>query len=234
MMTTSLGVIEMEIYTARAPITAANFLAYVDGGHLDGAAFYRVVSPANDNGAPVISVIQGGIGAAPAPFSPIAHETTEQTGLQHLDGTISMARGAVGSATSEFFICIGAQPALDYGAGRNPDGQGFAAFARVTNGMDVVRAIHAAPANAPTDDQYVRGSVTRAARYDPFRAAAVTARISSSRFRSFDRRSRRAATEHPRARHCLLRWPCLASRAGLLRSSFAATSDSQDPAQSAR
>ena len=158
-MTTSLGVIELEVYVASAPITAANFLAYVDGSHYDGAAFDRVVSPENDNGSPVISVIQGGIGAGAAPMPPIAHETTEQTGLMHLDGTISMARGAVGTATSEFFICIGAQPALDYGAERNPDGQGFAAFARVTSGMDVVRAIHAAPANAPTADAYVRGQL---------------------------------------------------------------------------
>jgi peptidyl-prolyl cis-trans isomerase A (cyclophilin A) len=158
-MTTSLGVIEIEVYADRAPLTAANFLRYVDGGHLDGATFYRAVSPENDNGTPVISVIQGGIGAAPAPFPPIAHETTEQTGLMHVDGSVSMARGAVGTATSEFFICIGAQPALDHGAARNPDGQGFAAFARVIDGMEVVRAIHAAPANAPTDDQYVRGQL---------------------------------------------------------------------------
>lgn len=158
-LTTTAGIIEIEVYTDRAPLTATNFLNYVDGGHLDGASFYRVVSPANDNGTPAISVIQGGIDAAPAPFPPIAHETTEQTGLLHLDGTISMARGAVGTATSEFFICIGAQPALDHGALRNPDGQGFAAFARVVDGMDVVRAIHAAPANAPTNDQYVRGQI---------------------------------------------------------------------------
>ena len=158
-MTTTAGVIEIEVYTDRAPLTAANFLNYVDDGHLDGASFYRAVSPANDNGTPVISVIQGGIGAAPAPFPPIAHETTEQTGLLHLDGTISMARGAVGTATSEFFICIGAQPALDHGALRNPDGQGFAAFARVIDGLDVVRTIHASPANAPTNDQYVRGQI---------------------------------------------------------------------------
>jgi peptidyl-prolyl cis-trans isomerase A (cyclophilin A) len=158
-MTTTLGSIEIEVYSDRAPVSAANFLRYVDGGHLDGATFYRVVSPENDNGRPVISVIQGGIGDASAPFAPIEHETTEQTGLRHVDGTISMARGAVGTATGDFFVCIGDQPALDFGAMRNPDGQGFAAFGRVVAGMDVVRAIHGAPANASTADEYVRGQI---------------------------------------------------------------------------
>lgn len=158
-MTTALGSIEIEVYSDRAPVSAANFLRYVDGGHLDGATFYRVVSPENDNGRPVISVIQGGIGDAPAPFAPIEHETTEQTGLRHVDGTISMARGAVGTATGDFFVCIGDQPALDFGAMRNPDGQGFAAFGRVVAGMDVVRAIHGAPPTASTADEYVRGQI---------------------------------------------------------------------------
>jgi peptidyl-prolyl cis-trans isomerase A (cyclophilin A) len=117
------------------------------------------VSPENDNGTPVISVIQGGIGDAAAPFPPIEHETTKRTGLKHVDGTISMARGAVGTAASEFFICIGDQPALDFGAMRNADGQGFAAFGRVVAGMDVVRAIHAMPANAATSDNYVSGQM---------------------------------------------------------------------------
>jgi peptidyl-prolyl cis-trans isomerase A (cyclophilin A) len=70
-----------------------------------------------------------------------------------------MARGAVGTATSEFFICIDDQPALDFGALRNPDGQGFAAFGRVVAGMHVVHAIHNAPADAPTTDEYVSGQI---------------------------------------------------------------------------
>lgn len=156
---TTLGVIEIDVYTDRAPLTAANFLRYVDGGHYDGTGFYRTVSPENDNGDPVISVIQGGRGNLASLFPPIDHETTEQTGLTHVDGTISMARGEAGTATSEFFVCIGDQPALDFGATRNPDGQGFAAFGRVVSGMDVVRAIHATPANAATDDEYVRGQI---------------------------------------------------------------------------
>lgn len=78
-----------------------------------------------------------------APLPPIGHESTRQTGLRHLDGTISMARNAPGSATAEFFIRIGDQPELDFGGHRNPDGQGFAAFGQVVEGMQVVRALHA-------------------------------------------------------------------------------------------
>lgn len=158
-MQTSMGVIEIELYPEQAPVTVANFLRLVDGKHLDGATFYRTVSPENDNGEPPIAVIQGGIGDAESPFPPIAHESTEQTGLPHLDGSLSMARSEVGTASTEFFICIGDQPALDFGATRNPDGQGFAVFGQVTAGMDVVRAIHGAPADAPTDFDYFRNQL---------------------------------------------------------------------------
>jgi len=158
-MQTSLGDIELELYPEQAPVTVANFLALVDGGFLDGATFYRTVSPDNDNGSPVISVIQGGIGDAEGPFPPIEHESTASTGLAHVDGSISMARGAVGTASTEFFICIGAQPALDFGATRNADGQGFAAFGRVVDGMDVVHAIHTQPADAPTEEAYFRNQL---------------------------------------------------------------------------
>jgi peptidyl-prolyl cis-trans isomerase A (cyclophilin A) len=159
LMTTGLGDIEMEIDTDAAPVTAANFLRLVDGGHLDGGSFYRAVSPENDNGSPVISVIQGGLGDAESPFPPIVHESTADTGLLHLDGAVSMARGEVGTASTEIFICIGDQPALDFGAARNPDKQGFAVFGRVTQGMDVVKAIHSQPADAPTEEAYVAGQI---------------------------------------------------------------------------
>ena len=158
-MTTNLGVIEMEVYTYAAPITASNFLRLVDGGHMDGGSFYRAVSPENDNGSPIISVIQGGLGDAESPFSPIAHETTADTGLLHVDGAVSMARADVGTASTELFICIGDQPALDFGATRNPDGQGFAVFGRVINGMDVVKAIHTQPADSPTESAYMAGQI---------------------------------------------------------------------------
>ncbi len=150
-MTTSKGIIELEVYLERAPVTAANFLRYVDAGLYDGGEFYRVVRMDNQPQSRVkIEVIQGGLGVSTYDeaeprrgFPPIAHETTQTTGLQHEDGTVSMARLAPGTASSEFFVCIGDQPSLDYGGARNPDGQGFAAFGRVTAGMDVVRAIQA-------------------------------------------------------------------------------------------
>jgi len=144
-LVTELGEIEVVVDTDRAPRTAANFLAYVDQGRFAGASFYRVVRLDNQPHNDVkIEVIQGGLsidGDHPAALPPIAHETTEQTGLRHLDGVLSMARDAPGTASSEFFICIGDQPELDFGGRRNPDGQGFAAFGRVVRGMDVVRQI---------------------------------------------------------------------------------------------
>jgi peptidyl-prolyl cis-trans isomerase A (cyclophilin A) len=160
-MATSEGPIELELYVDQAPITVTNFLRLIDGEHLDGSAFYRVVSYETDNGSPKIEVIQGGLGDADRPFDPIDHETTEQTGIRHLDGVISMARGAVGTATSEFFICIGDQSALDYGQARHPDKQGFAAFGKVISGMDVVRRIKNLPADAPLDSAYAKGQILR-------------------------------------------------------------------------
>ena len=158
-MQTSLGAIELELYPEQAPLTVENFVRLADGGHLDGASFYRTVSPQNDNGAPVISVIQGGIGDAESPFAPIAHETTQQTGLPHIDGSLSMARSEVGTASTEFFICIGAQPALDFAGTRNADGEGFAVFGQVVSGMDVVHAIHQSPADAPTEFEYFQNQL---------------------------------------------------------------------------
>ena len=143
---TDVGAFEIEVNTEVAPLTVANYLAYVDAKLLDGGSVYRIVTLANQ--APdtrhKIEVVQWGMnppdGKAP-PLPPIAHETTRDTGLRHRDGTVSMARSTPGSATSEFFICIGDQPELDFGGGRNPDGQGFAAFGRVVAGQDVVRAL---------------------------------------------------------------------------------------------
>ena len=105
-MQTTYGEIQIELYPDKAPVSASNFLRYVDGGHYDGSSFYRTVRYGNDNGNPKIEVIQGGRGDAEAPFDAIAHETTEQTGILHTDGVISMARGDIGTASSEFFICI--------------------------------------------------------------------------------------------------------------------------------
>ena len=153
---TDAGDFVIEVDLARAPVTAANFLRYADAGHYHGGSFYRTVTYESDNGDPKIEVIQGGLGnGATAPLPPIEHESTDLTGLTHLDGTVSMARGAAGTAASEFFICIGDQPGLDAGAARNADRLGFAAFGQVVEGMDVVRRIHQQPADAPTDVAYV-------------------------------------------------------------------------------
>lgn len=144
-ISTELGEIHVTLDLKNAPVTSSNFLRYIDAGLFDDACFYRVVRPDNQPASPVkIEVIQGGRYRAEehGGFDPIGHETTDQTGILHLDGTISMARNEPGTATSEFFICVGDQPELDFGGKRNPDGQGFAAFGKVTAGMDVVRKIH--------------------------------------------------------------------------------------------
>jgi len=146
---TELGDMEVEIYEKAAPLTAGNFLKYVEEDRFEGAVFYRVVTMDNQPDNDIkIEVIQGGLGDDPLALGlpPIEHETTEETGLRHLDGTISMAWADPGTASSEIFICVGDQPELDFGGKRNPDGQGFAAFGRVIKGMDVVRKIQAQPA----------------------------------------------------------------------------------------
>lgn len=145
---TPLGSMEVELDTVRAPTTARNFLRYVDQDSYRGGRFHRTVRPDNQPENPVkIEVIQGGLDSVRAKdFPPIMLERTTETGLSHRDGTISMARDGPDTATSDFFICIGDQPELDFGGKRNPDGQGFAAFGRVVRGMDVVRQIQTARA----------------------------------------------------------------------------------------
>lgn len=144
---TELGAIEVVLDSAKAPRTAANFLGYVDSGAYVGGRFHRTVTLQNQPQSQVkIEVIQGGAAQEDKDRPPIALERTRDTGLRHVDGAISMARGTPDSATSDFFLCIGDQPELDFGGRRNPDGQGFAAFGRVVKGMDVVRTIQARPA----------------------------------------------------------------------------------------
>lgn len=149
---TSLGTISVEIDEQHAPGTAANFLGYVDRGEYDGSRFYRTVTLDNQpNDTIRIAVIQGGLASLDdyprRDVATIRLERTTETGLKHRDGTISMARLEPDSANSEFFICVGDQPELDFGGRRNPDGQGFAAFGQVVDGMDVVRAINTQPAD---------------------------------------------------------------------------------------
>lgn len=150
-LTTDLGVIEAELLPESAPATVANFLRYVDAGRYTGGVFHRTVTLQPDNqpqNAVKIEVIQGGVNPefAERDWPAIPLERTRDTGLKHRDGTLSMARAGPDTATSDFFICLGDQPELDFGGRRNPDGQGFAAFGQVTRGLDVVRRIQRAPA----------------------------------------------------------------------------------------
>ena len=148
---TTRGVITATVDSAQAPISAANFLRYVDSLAYAGGRFHRAVTMQNQPTDTVrIEVIQGGpnVARVGARFAAIALERTRDTGLRHRDGTLSMARGGPDSATSDFFICIGDQPALDFGGTRNLDGQGFAAFGVVTSGMDIVRMIQQSPVTA--------------------------------------------------------------------------------------
>lgn len=150
---TSKGDIEVELYPTLAPETVKNFLRYVDDHRYEGGRFHRTVTMDNQPDKKVkIEVIQAGVNPkfAEKDFPPVKIERTNKTGVKHEDGTISMARDAPDSATSDFFICIGAQPELDYGGKRNPDGQGFAAFGKVIKGMDIVRLIQKSPAKEQT------------------------------------------------------------------------------------
>ena len=149
---TERGNIDVVLDSAKAPVTVANFLRYVDKGAYTNGVFHRAVTLANQSNDSVkIQVIQGGANPRRDPtlrLPPIPLERTSDTGLRHHDGTLSMARAGPNTATSDFFICIGDQPSLDFGGRRNLDGQGFAAFGQVTSGMDVVRAIQTSRATA--------------------------------------------------------------------------------------
>ena len=136
---TSEGTIVVELEAKRAPITSANFLHYVDAHRFDGTTFYRAARAHSD---PHKGLIQGGVDHdMPKTFLPIRHEPTSQTGIRHLDGTLSMARNDPGSAMGDFFITIGPAQGLDAAPGY----PGYAAFGHVVGGMDVARRILAKP-----------------------------------------------------------------------------------------
>jgi peptidyl-prolyl cis-trans isomerase A (cyclophilin A) len=149
---TTLGSIDLVVDTKHAPVTAANFLKYVDGHLYDGGRFHRATRPDNYTPAlpnrPPMEIIQGGINPAKRAegFGPIPLERTSVTGLKHVVGTVSMARAPeADTATSDFFICLDDQPSLDFGGRRFDDAQGAAAFGHVLKGMDVVRRIQQQP-----------------------------------------------------------------------------------------
>lgn len=138
---TTAGRIVVELETRRAPVTAANFMRYVDARRLDGTRFYRVAKVAERFG-----FVQFGIsGAAAKMFPPIRHEPTTRTGLKHLEGTLSMARLKPGTATADITISVGDQGSFDADPSKPGDNLGYAAFGRVVEGMDVVLKIFDAP-----------------------------------------------------------------------------------------
>ncbi len=149
---TNFGDIIVELYPEKAPKTVAAFLSYVDSGYYKESSFYRVLKEEDQPSIAFKSeLIQGGIWGIKnkllASLKGIPHENTNETGILHKDGTISLARGDTGTATSEFFICVGDQPAYDYGGAANADKQGFATFGKVIKGMEYVRQIHSQPDN---------------------------------------------------------------------------------------
>lgn len=144
---TSYGDIELELFDKKAPKTAGAFLAYVDSGFYDNSNFYRVLNITNQpSDAPKTELIQGGLWKTnndkARSLKGTPHETTQQTGILHKTGVISMARNEPGSATTEFFICMDDEPGLDYGGENMADKLGFAAFGRVVKGMDVAKTIY--------------------------------------------------------------------------------------------
>lgn len=146
--------IEIELYPDNAPITVHNFMQYCIEGRYKNSTFYRSVRNNNQPDEKYkIQVLQGGLkdDFHPLMWDPIKHESSNETGILHRNGIFSMARNEPGSATSEFFICIGDNPELDYGGKRNPDGQGFAAFGKVISGMDAVDRYW----QMPTKGQYL-------------------------------------------------------------------------------
>jgi peptidyl-prolyl cis-trans isomerase A (cyclophilin A) len=153
---TDKGVILAELADDKAPITVANFLHYVDTGRMDGAVFYRA---SRAPGAPTIGFIEGGVKDPRKLFPPIAHESTLDTGLKHLDGSLSMARFAPGTAVSDFSIFSGDAPYLDAHPEAPGDNLGYAVFGQVIEGMDVVRAILALPTTGVAQTPAMQGQI---------------------------------------------------------------------------
>lgn len=155
---TGQGVIVLALAARQAPLTCANFLRYVDTKRLDGAAsFYRRA------GVPEVGLVEGGLQNDPKRLlKPVAHESTLVTGLHHVAGTLSMARGKPGDATCDFFICMGPSPALDARADGEGDIAGYAAFGAVSEGMDVVAKIHALPTSEFARNPVMKGEMLQA------------------------------------------------------------------------
>lgn len=166
---TAAGEIEVALYPDRAPLSVAQFLRYVDGGHYAGATFYRATR--TEAGA-AFDIVQGGLRRLPMltgdegdaeaepPFPPIAHETTDDTGIRNERGVLAYARRASGTANSEFFFNLGDSRVLNTGeGGPDRDGHGYATFGRVVRGLEVLDAIRQLPTDTPTEVEVVQGQI---------------------------------------------------------------------------
>ena len=158
---TAQGEIVLELMIDKAPITAGNFLKYVDRGLFNGATFYRASRPqgytATDYG-----VVQGGLQNDPKKLlAPIAHEATTKTGILHTNGVISMGRRAPGTATADWFICLGEQTYLDADPKDPKANPGFAAFGRVVSGLEVVQKIIALPVDPNRGEGAMKGEMLK-------------------------------------------------------------------------
>jgi peptidyl-prolyl cis-trans isomerase A (cyclophilin A) len=156
---TPLGAITIALEVERAPISSNYILKYVDGGRLDGSSFYRAYKITADGS---LGLIQGGVMTTAKLLPPVAHEPTSKTGLSHTEGWVSLARGAPGTATANFFIILGDLHQLDAQPPGQGDPDGYAVFGRVVAGMDVVRAILNAPISATKGEGVMRGQMIEA------------------------------------------------------------------------
>lgn len=152
---TGYGDMDIEIYTDKAPTTAGHFLEQVKKGTYQDAVFYRVLQ-SDPGGSYNTGVLQGGVYGSGIERTYIPHEPTSKTGLSHTDGVVSMARLGPGTASTEFFICIGDQSSLDAGRRGTADSLGMAAFGKVIQGYQTLRAIHHEPATGDRLNKPVR------------------------------------------------------------------------------
>ena len=154
---TSLGPIVIALKVKQAPLTTANFLRYVDEKRYDGASFWRSAKAKS----PVdYGLIESGLQGDPKKLlPPIAHEPTSQTGLRHVDGTVSLARKEPGSGDSDFFICVGEAPYLDANPTGEGDNPGFAAFGQVIKGMEIVHKILNLPTAGKATNPVMEGQM---------------------------------------------------------------------------
>jgi len=165
LITTTFGELELELFPGKAPKTVAAFLSFIDSGYYDNSSFYRVLK--YDDQPPELNtgIIQGGIWqtnpAMKIQLAGIPHESTRLSGLSHTDGTVSLARTDTGTATSEFFICIGDQSPLDAGRRGTADSLGMAAFGKVVKGMPVARKIQSRPSHGDHFDEKIIISIKR-------------------------------------------------------------------------